>query len=207
MQLYKMFLSNTERSQLSSSHSFTSRRVWRPSRGGGARCSAPPLVARALPPQKLKEEKHKKKKKPCQSRNGEPSLQTEKEGRAEVPITMRSSAGRHLCLLLLFFPLSWAEDTKKDVRKSENVTVWGQAKTRRLFARHKISPAEHARIIVSFCLSIFFGHIYCQLHVTPLCPVSLQLLGDPTQKPCHFVLQCPLLDNQEYQLKIFIFTW
>ncbi|XP_008431527.1 agouti-signaling protein 2b [Poecilia reticulata] len=60
---------------------------------------------------------------------------------------MRRTTGRHLlCLLLLFFPLSWAEDTKKDARKTENVTVWGQTKTRRIFARHKISPADQTHI-------------------------------------------------------------
>ncbi|XP_054889354.1 agouti-signaling protein 2b [Poeciliopsis prolifica] len=60
---------------------------------------------------------------------------------------MRRTAARHLlCLLLLSVPLSWAEDTKKDARKTENVTVWGQTKARRLFARHKISPAEQSHI-------------------------------------------------------------
>ncbi|XP_008281831.1 agouti-signaling protein 2b [Stegastes partitus] len=52
------------------------------------------------------------------------------------------SAKHLLCLLLLAFPLSWAEDTKKDARKTENTSVLGQAKTRRLFARQKIAPPQ-----------------------------------------------------------------
>ncbi|XP_038135986.1 agouti-signaling protein 2b isoform X2 [Cyprinodon tularosa] len=59
---------------------------------------------------------------------------------------MRSTAGRHFCLLLLLVRLSWAEDTKRDPRKTHNVTVWGQAKARRLFARQNISPIEHPHI-------------------------------------------------------------
>ncbi|XP_035812897.1 agouti-signaling protein 2b [Amphiprion ocellaris] len=52
-------------------------------------------------------------------------------------------SGKHLlCFLLLVFPLSWAEDTKKDARKTENATVFGQVKSRRLFARQKISPPQ-----------------------------------------------------------------
>ncbi|XP_029971137.1 agouti-signaling protein 2b [Salarias fasciatus] len=60
---------------------------------------------------------------------------------------MRKTAGRHLlCLVLLAAPLSWAEDTKRDERRSENGTVLSQTKTRRLFARQKIStpPQSHA---------------------------------------------------------------
>ncbi|KAM9349353.1 agouti-signaling protein 2b [Symphorus nematophorus] len=60
---------------------------------------------------------------------------------------MRKITGRHLlCLVLLAFPLSWAEDTKKDVRRTENDTVWSQVKTRRLFARRKISPPQESHI-------------------------------------------------------------
>ncbi|XP_072296476.1 agouti-signaling protein 2b isoform X2 [Eucyclogobius newberryi] len=51
---------------------------------------------------------------------------------------MRNVAGKHLCFLLLAFPLAFAEYTKKDTRTTENDTVWGQAKNRRLFARRKI---------------------------------------------------------------------
>ncbi|XP_029308664.1 agouti-signaling protein 2b [Cottoperca gobio] len=59
---------------------------------------------------------------------------------------MRKITVRHLlCLFLLAFPLSWAEDTKKDVRKTENDTVWSQARTRRLFARRKISPPQESQ--------------------------------------------------------------
>ncbi|KAI3375148.1 hypothetical protein L3Q82_021666, partial [Scortum barcoo] len=37
---------------------------------------------------------------------------------------MRKITGKHLlCLFLLAFPLSWAEDTKKDARGTENDTV------------------------------------------------------------------------------------
>ncbi|GLD51233.1 uncharacterized protein AKAME5_000431800 [Lates japonicus] len=62
-------------------------------------------------------------------------------------IIMRKITGKHLlCLFLLAFPLSWAEDTKKDVRKTENNTVWSQVKTRRLFARRKISPSQESHI-------------------------------------------------------------
>ncbi|XP_031710924.1 agouti-signaling protein 2b [Anarrhichthys ocellatus] len=58
---------------------------------------------------------------------------------------MRKVAGRHLlCFLLLAFPLSWAEDMKQDVKKSENNVDWSQAKTRRLFARRKISPPQES---------------------------------------------------------------
>ncbi|XP_017292862.1 agouti-signaling protein 2b [Kryptolebias marmoratus] len=60
----------------------------------------------------------------------------------------RKMTSRHLlCFLLLFFQLSWAEDMKKDERKTENITFWGQAKTRRLFARQKISPPEQAHVL------------------------------------------------------------
>ncbi|XP_039878189.1 agouti-signaling protein 2b [Simochromis diagramma] len=58
---------------------------------------------------------------------------------------MRKITGKHLlCFFLLALPMSWAEDTKKDVRKRENVTVWSQAKNRRLFARQKISPPRQS---------------------------------------------------------------
>ncbi|XP_076732685.1 agouti-signaling protein 2b isoform X2 [Maylandia zebra] len=60
-------------------------------------------------------------------------------------IIMRKITGKHLlCFFLLALPMSWAEDTKKDVRKRENVTVWSQAKNRRLFARQKISPPRQS---------------------------------------------------------------
>ncbi|XP_022610926.1 agouti-signaling protein-like [Seriola dumerili] len=60
---------------------------------------------------------------------------------------MRKITGKHLlCFFLLVFPLSWAEDTKKDVRKTDNDTVWSQAKTRPLFARRKISPSQESHI-------------------------------------------------------------
>ncbi|TWW72841.1 agouti-signaling protein 2b [Takifugu flavidus] len=50
---------------------------------------------------------------------------------------MRKATGKHvLCFLLLFFPLSWEEDAKKDARKSDN-KVCCQGKTRGLFARRK----------------------------------------------------------------------
>ncbi|XP_042354163.1 agouti-signaling protein 2b [Plectropomus leopardus] len=57
---------------------------------------------------------------------------------------MRKISGRHLlCFFLLTFPLSWAENTKKDLRQTDNDTAWSQAKNRRLFARRKISlPQE-----------------------------------------------------------------
>ncbi|KAK5859474.1 hypothetical protein PBY51_021029 [Eleginops maclovinus] len=59
---------------------------------------------------------------------------------------MMGITGPHLlCLFLLAFPLSWAEDTEKDVRKKENDTVWVQARTRRLFARRKFSPPPESR--------------------------------------------------------------
>ncbi|XP_072219898.1 agouti-signaling protein 2b [Leuresthes tenuis] len=57
------------------------------------------------------------------------------------------TGGHLLCLLLLSFPLSWAEDTKKDARKTENVALWSQANTRRLFARQKISPQQQSHIL------------------------------------------------------------
>uniref|UniRef100_A0A8C2XCY1 Agouti signaling protein, nonagouti homolog (mouse) 2b n=1 Tax=Cyclopterus lumpus TaxID=8103 RepID=A0A8C2XCY1_CYCLU len=54
-------------------------------------------------------------------------------------------AGRHLlCFLLLAFPLSWAEDVRKNVKKSENNTVLSHAKTKRLFARRKFSPPQES---------------------------------------------------------------
>ncbi|XP_037537551.1 agouti-signaling protein 2b [Nematolebias whitei] len=60
----------------------------------------------------------------------------------------RKMTSRHLlCFLLLFFQLSWAEDTKKHEKKTENMTFWSQAKTRRLFARQKISPPEQAHVL------------------------------------------------------------
>uniref|UniRef100_UPI0037E97020 agouti-signaling protein 2b n=1 Tax=Semicossyphus pulcher TaxID=241346 RepID=UPI0037E97020 len=61
---------------------------------------------------------------------------------------MRKITGKHLlCFLLLVFPLSWAETTKKDVTKADNHTaVWSQAKTRRLFARRKISPPQESHV-------------------------------------------------------------
>ncbi|XP_041805708.1 agouti-signaling protein 2b [Chelmon rostratus] len=63
---------------------------------------------------------------------------------------MRKITGKHLLFfLLLVFPLSWAEDAKKDVRKSENRTVWSQVKTRRLFARRKISPSQEVTSHIS----------------------------------------------------------
>ncbi|XP_071347178.1 agouti-signaling protein 2b isoform X1 [Trachinotus anak] len=74
---------------------------------------------------------------------------------------MGKITGKHLlCFFLLAFPLSWAEDTKKDVRKTDNETanssvnktkdvrktdsdtVWSQANTRPLFARRKILPSQ-----------------------------------------------------------------
>ncbi|XP_059201376.1 agouti-signaling protein-like [Centropristis striata] len=58
---------------------------------------------------------------------------------------MRKITGRHLlCFLLLSFPLSWAEDIKKDVRRTENDTVLSQGKSRRLFARRKITQPEES---------------------------------------------------------------
>ncbi|MEQ2221986.1 hypothetical protein ILYODFUR_021260 [Ilyodon furcidens] len=93
------------RSTLSSSHSITFRRI-----GKGALRSAF-----------------------CRSASAEAGkpLQSRTESRAFKPrtrqkrssITMTRTTGRHLlCLLVLFFPLSWAEDAKKDVRRTENVT-------------------------------------------------------------------------------------
>ncbi|KAG7227138.1 hypothetical protein INR49_013936 [Caranx melampygus] len=62
-------------------------------------------------------------------------------------IIMRKITGKHLmCLFLLVLPLSWAVDTKKGVRKTENDTVWSQAKTRPLFARRKVSPSQESHI-------------------------------------------------------------
>uniref|UniRef100_A0A3Q3WZ85 Agouti domain-containing protein n=1 Tax=Mola mola TaxID=94237 RepID=A0A3Q3WZ85_MOLML len=55
--------------------------------------------------------------------------------------------GKHLlCLLLLAFTLSWAEDTKKDARKTENGTGCCQARARRLFARRKTAPPQGRHI-------------------------------------------------------------
>ncbi|KAG8014002.1 Sorting nexin-16 [Nibea albiflora] len=66
-----------------------------------------------------------------------------------ISSSMRKITGKHLlCFFLLAFPLSWAEDTKKDARKTENDTVWSQVKTRRLFARRKISPPQENHIPV-----------------------------------------------------------
>lgn len=40
-----------------------------------------------------------------------------------IIIIMRKITGKHLlCVFLLAFPLSWAEDTKKNVRETENDT-------------------------------------------------------------------------------------
>ncbi|KAF3699109.1 Agouti-related protein Precursor [Channa argus] len=53
---------------------------------------------------------------------------------------MNKTTGKHLlCLLLLLVPVSWAEDTKRDVRKTDSVADWSQVKTRQLFARRKES--------------------------------------------------------------------
>ncbi|XP_004078940.1 agouti-related protein [Oryzias latipes] len=53
-----------------------------------------------------------------------------------------------LCFLLLSLPLCWAEDKKIDAgKKTENDTVWSSVKTRRLFARQKISPLQQSPII------------------------------------------------------------
>ncbi|XP_053294661.1 agouti-signaling protein 2b [Pleuronectes platessa] len=53
---------------------------------------------------------------------------------------MRKIAGKHLlCFLLLVLPLSWAEDTKEDAKKTGNDSVWSQAKSLRLFARKRTS--------------------------------------------------------------------
>ncbi|XP_068427771.1 agouti-signaling protein 2b [Clinocottus analis] len=61
---------------------------------------------------------------------------------------MRKAAGRHLlCLLLLVFPLTGAEDMRKNARKRDNNTVLSQAKTRRLFARRKISPPQESHTL------------------------------------------------------------
>ncbi|XP_062285394.1 agouti-signaling protein 2b [Scomber scombrus] len=60
---------------------------------------------------------------------------------------MKKITGKHLlCLFLLALPVSWAEDMKKDVRKTENNTVWNQGKNRRLFARRKISTPQESHI-------------------------------------------------------------
>ncbi|TNN69897.1 Agouti-related protein [Liparis tanakae] len=61
-------------------------------------------------------------------------------------LIMRKVAGRHLlCLLLLAFPFSWAEDTRNNVKKSDN-TGLSQAKAKRLFARRKISSPLESHI-------------------------------------------------------------
>uniref|UniRef100_A0A3B5LC29 Agouti signaling protein, nonagouti homolog (mouse) 2b n=1 Tax=Xiphophorus couchianus TaxID=32473 RepID=A0A3B5LC29_9TELE len=77
---------------------------------------------------------------------------------------MRSSTGRHLlCLLLLFFPLSWAEDTKKDARKTENVLSLFQHATLSPslpFQRHKshiLAPARRCGRLMENCSS----HLPC----------------------------------------------
>ncbi|XP_047445618.1 agouti-signaling protein 2b [Mugil cephalus] len=58
---------------------------------------------------------------------------------------MTKITGKHLlCFFLLVIPLSWAEDKKKTGRKPENTPVWSQPKTRRLFARQKISPPQQS---------------------------------------------------------------
>ncbi|XP_034470678.1 agouti-signaling protein 2b [Hippoglossus hippoglossus] len=60
---------------------------------------------------------------------------------------MRKIAGKHLlCFLLLVLPLSWAEDTKEDANKTENDSVWSQAKSRRLFARGKTQENPKPRV-------------------------------------------------------------
>nr|XP_046265570.1 agouti-signaling protein 2b [Scatophagus argus]XP_046265571.1 agouti-signaling protein 2b [Scatophagus argus]UYL69180.1 agouti-related protein 2 [Scatophagus argus] len=60
---------------------------------------------------------------------------------------MRKITGKHLlCFFLLTFPLSWAEDTKRAAMRTDNDTVWSQERTRRLFARRKISPPQQSPI-------------------------------------------------------------
>ncbi|AWP04382.1 Agouti-related protein 2 [Scophthalmus maximus] len=56
---------------------------------------------------------------------------------------MRQITGKHLlCFFLLVFPLSWAEDTKRDGRRTQNDSDLIQIKSRRLFARQKVSPSK-----------------------------------------------------------------
>ncbi|XP_026229440.1 agouti-signaling protein 2b [Anabas testudineus] len=61
---------------------------------------------------------------------------------------MVQTTGKHLLflllllLLLLVFPLSWAEDMKRDVRKTDSDAAWSQVKTRQLFARRKSSQPQ-----------------------------------------------------------------
>ncbi|KAG7525527.1 agouti-signaling protein-like [Solea senegalensis] len=56
-------------------------------------------------------------------------------------------SGKHLlCFFLLSLPLSWAEDTKQNERNTENNAVLSPAKSRRLFARQKISSSKENRI-------------------------------------------------------------
>ncbi|KAM9844684.1 agouti-signaling protein 2b [Aulostomus maculatus] len=55
---------------------------------------------------------------------------------------MTRITGRHLCLVLLVLPLSCTEETKKDARKTDNDTGVGPVKTRRLFARQKVSAPQ-----------------------------------------------------------------
>ncbi|XP_074545191.1 agouti-signaling protein 2b [Halichoeres trimaculatus] len=60
---------------------------------------------------------------------------------------MTNITGKHLlCLLLLAFPLSWAEITKKNTRKPDNDSVGSQVKPRRLFARRKITQPQDTHI-------------------------------------------------------------
>ncbi|XP_028987621.1 agouti-signaling protein 2b [Betta splendens] len=58
---------------------------------------------------------------------------------------MARFSGKHLlCAWLLFLPLSWAEDTKRDVTKTDGDAVWSQVKTRQLFARRKSAPPQES---------------------------------------------------------------
>nr|XP_020442408.1 agouti-signaling protein-like [Monopterus albus]XP_020442409.1 agouti-signaling protein-like [Monopterus albus]XP_020442410.1 agouti-signaling protein-like [Monopterus albus]XP_020442411.1 agouti-signaling protein-like [Monopterus albus]XP_020442412.1 agouti-signaling protein-like [Monopterus albus]XP_020442413.1 agouti-signaling protein-like [Monopterus albus] len=59
---------------------------------------------------------------------------------------MRKIINKHLCFFVLIFSLSWAEDMKRDVGKTDDDTVWSRVKTRQLFARRKISPPQENHV-------------------------------------------------------------
>lgn len=62
----------------------------------------------------------------------------------DLIIIMRKITGKHLlCFFLLALPMSWAEDTKKDVRKRENVT----GKDR--WARTPSPGSTHAKALIT----------------------------------------------------------
>ncbi|XP_077415571.1 agouti-signaling protein 2b [Vanacampus margaritifer] len=87
--------------------------------------------------------------------------------------------GNYICLLLLVVPLCYVVDAKKDLRQRDKDAVWNQVKTRRLFARQKISTPTESR------------SPKCKLvDTTPLRSCSLLRekcsSGEPCCEPCSF---------------------